>query len=288
MSATATHTPTITGTGLVTGAPFTVTLSPLPAGSGAVFNLGNSADGQPIHIPARLQCIADATRGVTLGHPSGKALAIVEHFLAACALTNRVDVMATITSNLPADMASQLPIMEMPLLDGSAADWVPLLEQLPESQPATYTLPHAVHYQHNDTVSLYAVPSDHFQITYAVDFDHPELRNTWIHWDSQSENAMQLASAQTFGFVRELPEMQAKGLARGVTAENTLGLTDEGGYTRPLRFDHEPVIHKALDLIGDMTLMGHNPLHINAHVYAFSAGHASHTAFAKQLQPLLV
>lgn len=272
----------ITGTGLVTGAPFTVTLSPLPAGSGVVFQLGVDGSGQPVHIPARLEAIVDATRGVTLGHPSRKVLAIVEHFLCACALSNRMDVLVDVAA------PEGLPMAEMPLLDGSSAQWLPLLNQLPESPKARYALPHAVHYQHNDDICIYAIPSDRFQISYAVNFDHPDLQNTWIHWDSESDNAMQLAEAQTFGFVRELPAMQAQGLARGVTAENTLGLTDEGGYTRPLRFDSEPVVHKALDLIGDCSLMGLNPLQINAHVFAFNAGHASHTEFAKRLKPVLI
>lgn len=270
---------TVTGIGLITGLPVSAQLSPLPAGSGVVFDIAQDVKnpgGERVQIPARLQCIADATRGVTLGHPSGTFISIVEHFLAATALTNRRDVLVTVNG-----------APELPLLDGSSAQWVTALEHLPESPIETYDLPQAVRYQHNDTVRLYAVPSEHFQITYAVDFDHPELQNRWIHWDSKAPDAKQLLEARTFGFVRELPLLQAQGLAKGVSEDNTLGLTDDGGFTRPLRFELEPVIHKALDLIGDFSLMGMNPLHINAHVFAFNAGHASHTAFATKLQEVL-
>ncbi|MEZ4574645.1 MAG: UDP-3-O-acyl-N-acetylglucosamine deacetylase [Vampirovibrionales bacterium] len=53
-------------------------------------------------------------------------------------------------------------------------------------------------------------------------------------------------------FVRELPALQAQGLAKGVSLDNTLGLTDEGGYTAELRLPDEPLRHKVLDLIGDL------------------------------------
>jgi UDP-3-O-[3-hydroxymyristoyl] N-acetylglucosamine deacetylase len=262
----------VTGIGLVTGLEITAQLSPLPAGTGIVFDVPSKDGQERVQIPARLACIADATRGVTLGHPSGAFVSIVEHFLCASAVTNRQDVLVTIDGG-----------PELPLLDGSSQDWVEPLMALPESPMQTMNLTSAVRYQHNDDVHLYALPSDHFEISYAVNFDHPELANRWIHWDSESEDAHQLLSAQTFGFVRELPALQQSGLAKGVSEKNTLGLMDNGGFTRPLRFELEPVTHKALDLIGDLSLMGINPMGIKAHVFAFNAGHASHTAFASKL-----
>jgi UDP-3-O-[3-hydroxymyristoyl] N-acetylglucosamine deacetylase len=62
---------------------------------------------------------------------------------------------------------------------------------------------------------------------------------------------------------------------------------EAGGYSRPLRHDDEPVYHKVLDLIGDLTLTGINPLTLKAHVFAINAGHGSHTAFAERLLQLL-
>ena len=92
-----------------------------------------------------------------------------------------------------------------------------------------------------------------------------------------------IAPARTFGFVRELPALQAQGLAKGVSLDNTLGLTDEGGYTAELRLPDEPLRHKVLDLIGDLMLCGVPITGIRAHIVARNAGHTSHMAFGKQL-----
>ncbi len=281
---TSTHSPSqatqtealkISGTGLITGLPVNVSIQQGEVGDGIVFDLG---DG--VEIPALLETVVNADRGVTLGHPSGKTLSIVEHFLCACSLMG--------LSNLRVRVEGA---PELPLLDGSAAPWLDAMTQHFQKTPSKslpdLILPQALFYEHNETTCLYALPSSHFKITYSVNFPHPGLEKTFEHWDSLSDKPTQLAPARTFGFVRELPILQAQGLAKGVSLENTLGLTDEGGYTAPLRFENEPVKHKMLDLIGDLTLMGFNPMRIKAHIYAFNAGHSSHTAFAKILRQKL-
>jgi len=268
----------VTGVGLITGLPVSVTIAQAPVGSGIVFHWVD-ADGTVFPIPARLATIVNTERGVTLasGDPrsGGKTLSIVEHFLCACALTNQMDLVVTVKG-----------APELPLLDGSAQQWVELLGPGPMILP-DITLNQAVFYRHNDAICIYAVPSDEFQVSYSVDFGHPGLNDAWIHIKPGQDNEVNLAEAQTFGFVRELPILQAQGLAKGVTIDNTLGLTDDGGFTRLLKYEAEPIYHKTLDLIGDLTLMGINPLRIKAHIYAVNAGHDSHTAFAKQLLSVL-
>lgn len=260
----------IQGHGLITGLPVSVSIEPLPEGQGIIFDLGDNT-----LIPARLEAIANADRGVTLGHPSGKHVSIVEHFLCGCALAGFTDLKVRIEG-----------APELPILDGSASEWMDALNRHfgnKRSPENVLTLRHAVFHRYNDDICLYAVPATHFKVTYSVNFPHPGLEDVWAHWDSQTDPAGEVASARTFGFVRELPILQAQGLARGVSLENTLGFTDEGGYTTPLRMEAEPVRHKILDLLGDLTLTGISPLRMNAHIYAFNAGHASHTAFAKHL-----
>ncbi|MBX2861787.1 MAG: UDP-3-O-acyl-N-acetylglucosamine deacetylase [Vampirovibrio sp.] len=262
---------TVSGKGLITGLPVTVEIEAAPIGHGIVFYL----DGE-LPIPARLETVVNTERGVTLGHPSGKFLAIVEHFLSACAMAEASDLKVSVNG-----------APELPLLDGSAIEWIKHLNTgLPDCMikpKPELELAQPVHYVHNDTTLLYALPSNRLQVTYAVDFDHPDLRQRWIRWDSAKDTVEDIAKAQTFGFVRELPTLQAMGLAKGVDEHNTLGLTDDGGYTRPLRMEDEPIRHKILDLWGDLMLTGLNPLHIKAHIFAFNAGHASHTGFAKKL-----
>ncbi|MEB3245356.1 MAG: UDP-3-O-acyl-N-acetylglucosamine deacetylase [Vampirovibrionales bacterium] len=285
------------GNGLITGQPVEVVLKSRANQTGIIFELYESFDALPVAvIPASVAAVADASRGVTLIDPArGVTLSIVEHFLAACALTNRLDVCVQIK------MAAGTKKFELPLLDGSAQGWIPPLMRLDASERSltlaldAQTL--ACSYRHNDDIMLYAMPlppqtdgssaaEPVLQLTYAVNFKHPDLCNRYARWDAASDGPEAIASAGTFGYLSELPAMQAMGLALGVTEDNTLGLTDAGGYTRPLRMDDEPIKHKMLDLIGDLTLvMGEyvNPLQLPLHIVALQAGHASHIAFGKLL-----
>ena len=77
------------------------------------------------------------------------------------------------------------------------------------------------------------------------------------------------------------------GFAKGVTAENTVGLIDEG-YTTALRSENEPIKHKILDVIGDLYLTGVNPLNLRAQILVKEAGHAVHLKVAKILKDKLI
>jgi UDP-3-O-[3-hydroxymyristoyl] N-acetylglucosamine deacetylase len=264
------------GTGLITGLPVSVRVEAGPVGSGIVFWLDEQTA-----IPARLPSVVNTNRGVTLAHPSKKFLSIVEHFLCAASLAGVTDAAVHVTG-----------APELPILDGSAAQWLAAFEQAmghpAETPEADIALKGAVFLRPTDEICLYALPADHFAITYAVDFDHPDMACRWTRWDARTDGPDTFAPARTFGYLRELPVLQAQGLAKGVSLENTLGLTDDGGYTTPLRFDEEPTRHKLIDLIGDLTLMGINPLRLKAHIFAVNAGHESHVAFASRLQQSLI
>lgn len=264
---------TVSGIGLITGKPVEVEIQPADPGHGVIFYMeGVSA------IPARLSSVVHTDRGVTLADAEGKTISIVEHFLCAVSMAGLSDLKV---------MVHGAP--EMPILDGSAQDWIREFETswpLQRPEPSV-DLPKAIFYRHNEDICVYAIPDTHFKVSYCVDFNHPELRNQWVRWDSREQAAELVSASATFGFLSELPAMQAKGLALGVRPENSLGLIEEGGYSRPLRHDLEPVYHKVLDLIGDLALTGLNPLTLKAHVFAINAGHGSHTAFACKLLKVL-
>ncbi|MEB3206760.1 MAG: UDP-3-O-acyl-N-acetylglucosamine deacetylase, partial [Vampirovibrionales bacterium] len=232
--------------GLISGLPVTARLSSNLPGSGVRFLYARTEHDTPVEIPATLEAVVNADRGVTLADTSRRVtLSIVEHFLAACAMTHRLDVTVRV-----------MGAPELPLLDGSAAPWLEPLRRLPESIkcPSRFDFSKPLVYRHSDQIEIIALPDTHFKITYAVDFDHPMLRQRWCQWDACQDSIEQLASARTFGLVRELPVLQAQGLAKGVSLNNTLGLNEDGGTTTPLRMADEPIFHKMLDLIGDLTL----------------------------------
>ena len=259
----------VSGIGVITGKIVEVSISPAEPGHGIVFYIDGKSP-----IPAHLASVAHLDRGVTLANREGKTLSIVEHFLCAAALAGLSDLKVSV-SGAP----------EMPILDGSAQDWLKLFARHFEVQrpKPSLALRGAVFYRHSDDIVLYALPDTHFKLSYSVDFDHPDLNGRWVRWDSQLDNPALISTACTFGYVSELPALQLRGLALGANLENSLGLIEAGGYSRALRHDDEPIYHKALDLIGDLSLSGINPLSLKAHVFAINAGHGSHVPFAKRL-----
>ena len=267
------NTVAIEGIGLITGKPVKVTLRLALAGQGVVF-YPDSWTSEP--VPARLEAVVNTDRGVTLANKERKMLSIVEHFLSATAMTGIRDL-DVLVEGAP----------ELPILDGSALPWLePLKKLCPDAKAPSpiLELSEAIYYRSADGHSVvYAIPDNHFSMTYAVDFEHDALRTRWARWDSACDPIEVLAHAGTFGHLSELPALQSRGLAMGVREENTLGLLENGEYTRDLRQVDEPIFHKMLDLIGDLSLSGLNPLTLKAHIFAINAGHGSHTAFAKQL-----
>ncbi|MBY0405554.1 MAG: UDP-3-O-acyl-N-acetylglucosamine deacetylase, partial [Cyanobacteria bacterium] len=220
---------TLEGHGLISGLPVKVSIQKSKPGEGICFQL---EDGTV--IPARLETVVNTNRGVTLAYPNGKYLSIVEHFLCACSLLGLTDLRV---------MVEGAP--ELPILDGSASVWYEALLAHFGNNPAKIQpqveLPQAVFVRISDSVCLYALPADHLKITYAVDFPHPDLKQSFGHWDSLADGPEAFLSARTFGMLRDLPILQAQGLAKGVSLENTLGLTDEGEYTTSLRMEDEPL-----------------------------------------------
>lgn len=269
---------TLAGTGLITGKPVEVHLRPMPAGTGIVFDVAGT------RIPAQPSYVINTDRGVTLA-AEGKTLSLVEHFLSACAMVGATDLCLRV-SGAP----------ELPILDGSALPWVQFLQaHVPvnsvafESEILDLQAPVVYSDPGDPQIHLTAFPADRLEITYLVDFDHPDLRRRWWTWqESQGSLIAAIAPARTFGFVSELPALQARGLALGVSLDNTLGLTETGDCTTPLRMPDEPIRHKILDLIGDLMLCG-IPIHrLKARLVVFCAGHGSHLAFGQQLRQVLM
>lgn len=213
---------------------------------------------------------------IVLGNKKSKIM-LVEHFAAACAILgiNSIDV--------------HVSKSEMPILDGSSKEWVELFEEagIEKRKSESYTLKEPVYYLNGKT-HLVILPSDELNITYGVNYDHPDLRNRWVSLSKKDikEHIDEIIEARTFGYLKDLKKFQLFGFARGVSYENTVGLKEEG-YTTELRSEFEPVKHKILDLIGDLYLTGVSPLDLKAHIIVKEAGHAVHVKAAKLLKDKL-
>ncbi len=252
---------------LMSGEPSSVKLVP-SLRKGIRFYVNN------IPILASLENVLTTDHCVTLGTNTAK-ISLVEHFMAACAIC-KIDALDVYCSN-----------SEMPILDGSAKTWVDKFDEvgIEYSVRDMWQLKTPLAYLNGKThVVIY--PSDRLEISYAVNYNHPDLRNRWVSYDP--EKLHEIKEARTFGYLSELEMMQAHGFGRGVTYENTVGMKDDGSYTCPLRSEFEPAKHKMLDLIGDLYLTGVNPLMLKAHIIVKEAGHTVHVKAANMLKEKLI
>ena len=195
---------------------------------------------------------------------------LCEHFMAACGILgiNSIDVYVSKP--------------EFPILDGSSKLWVELFKNagITKEKRQFYTVSEPVYYLNGKT-SLVVLPDKELTLSYAVNYDFPDLTRRWVAFDKK--NIDEIVEARTFGFYKDLKRFQMLGFAQGVTLENTLGLKDVG-FTSDLRSENELVKHKILDLIGDLYLTGVNPLNLKCQILVKEAGHAVHVSLTKMLK----
>ena len=259
---------TITGNGLMKNKPCKVTFFPSDSGKIRYFVKGEEAfDACVDNVLATDHC-------VTLGNKKSKVM-LEEHLSAALAFCgiDSVDIC--------------MDEFEVPALDGSAKLWVELFKQagIEKAKQKFYTVKEPVYYLNGKT-SMVILPDEELFMSYAVNYDHKDLRNRWVSFTQKSKED-EIIEARTFGFLKDLKKYQLLGFARGVTYDNTVGLKDEG-YTTTLRSASEPIKHKILDLIGDFNLTGINPLKLKAEIIVKEAGHTVHVKCAKMLKDKIV
>ncbi len=260
----------LTGIGLHSGVQTTVRLCPAPAGTGRYF-----ARTDLPNIP-RISAHIDAVNSTTLStelKEGSASVRTVEHLLASLAALGIQDARIEIDGG------------EVPLLDGSAQEWVAAIlaagwvdnELITPGQPVTEAV-----WLHQGDQFVAALPSPALRFTYGIDFDLKPIGNQWYSWQpDQASFVTAIAPARTFGMAHQIEQLQQAGLIKGGSLENALVCDQEKWINPPLRFPNEPVRHKLLDLIGDLSLLGLFP---QAHFIAYKASHNLHVKLAKQLR----
>jgi UDP-3-O-[3-hydroxymyristoyl] N-acetylglucosamine deacetylase len=175
--------------------------------------------------------------------------------------------------------------LEVPILDGSGKPFVDLIQAAGIKQfrrrKRFLRIRRPVSVEGGGK-RITILPSDRFLLTCDVFFDHPLVGRQVLEIEVTPDRyAEEIAPARTFGFEYELPQMRNMGLIRGGSLENAVcfdrtSIMNSGG----LRFPDECCRHKALDLIGDLALIGKPLL---GHVIAEKAGHAMHFALVNRI-----
>ncbi|HLJ51531.1 MAG TPA: UDP-3-O-acyl-N-acetylglucosamine deacetylase [Bryobacteraceae bacterium] len=257
------------GVGLHSGVPVSIRILPAPPSTGIVFV---RTDLDRFTIPASWRYVARVSYATSLMR-QGVLISTTEHLL-------------SVFYSMGLDNAYvEIDNLEVPILDGSGQPFVELLRKAGlksyrrRKRYLRIRRPVSVE---ADGKRISILPADAFLLTCDVFFAHPMIGRQSLDLEVTPEvYADDIAPARTFGFEHELDQMRDMGLIRGATLENALcfygdGVRNDGG----LRFEDECCRHKALDLIGDLALIGRPLL---GHVIAERAGHAMHTALVARI-----
>ena len=260
------------GVGLHSGDLVRLTLRPAPENHGIQFcrvDLSN----RPI-VPATVEAVADTRLATTLRWGDA-TIGTVEHLMAALAGVG-VD-----------NALIEVDAAELPIMDGSAAPWVFLIEAAGlavQHEPRRFLriLEPVVHVTAD--VSALLKPHDGFQLQYTLSYDHPVLRahsNCVAVEFSATSFRRELARARTFGVLEDFDSLKARNLVRGGSLDNALVVDGEGILNEHgLRLRDEFARHKMVDAVGDLYLLGYPLL---GTFIGFKSGHGTNHELLKRL-----
>ncbi len=265
------------GVGLHSGQRVEITLRPAAPDTGIVFRRVDLA--QAPDIVASAQAVTDTRLASTLSQGNARVLT-VEHLMSACCGLG--------VDNLYVDITAE----EIPILDGSAASFVYLLQSAGiEAQKAPrrfIRVTRAVEVREGQGAQAKWArlePYHGFKLRFEIDFKHPAVDATGqvVEFDLSSGNySRDIARARTFGFTRDVEMMRSNGLALGGGLDNAIVMDDYKVLNADgLRYDDEFVKHKILDAMGDLYIVG-KPL-LGAY-HAFRSGHAMNNQLLRALQ----
>ncbi len=241
---------TVSGIGVHSGLPVTLTLHPADPGTGIVF-LRTGIEGRPDReIRADVRSVTATEFATVLGDHSGPLCSTAEHVMAAL-------------SGLGVDNAIvEIDGPEVPIMDGSAEPFVAAIDQvgiITQSAARSYIqVLKPVRVARGDAFGELRPYARGFRVEVEIDFDHALIGRQSLAFDVDPASfRREVARARTFGFMRDVAKLWSAGYALGATFENTLVVT-ENRILNPdgVRFADEFVRHKALDAIGDLALAG--------------------------------
>ena len=268
------------GVGVHSGQKVELTLRPAPADHGITFRRTDLP--VPVDIPVNAFAVSDTRMASTIspgGDPGAPKVQTIEHLMSACAGLG--------LDNLVVDITAE----EVPILDGSAASFVYLLQsagiEVQRAPKRFLRVKKPVEIREGEGASLKWArlePHHGYRLTFEIDFGHPALDATGqrVSFDMGSGRYQaDIARARTFGFTRDVEMMRARGLGLGGSMDNVIVIDDYRVLnSEGLRYDDEFAKHKILDAIGDLHIAGKPLL---ASYVAYKSGHALNNKLLRQL-----
>lgn len=245
-------------------------IRPAEVDEGIVFVRGDLSGNN--RIKADVHNVRDTTLATTLGL-NGVTVSTVEHLMSAF-------------SGMGVDNAVvEVDAQEVPIMDGSARPFVDLLKdvgtRVQGKKKKLLVIKEKIAVSDGEGTAMF-LPYPEFRITYKIEFDHPAIGVQSYHMNiSDISYEDEICEARTFGFLRDVEYLQAKGLALGGSLKNAVVLDEQRIINKDgLRFPDEFVKHKILDAIGDLSLLG---IPIIGHFVACKSGHRLNNLLLKEL-----
>ena len=268
------------GVGVHSGHKVELTLRPAPPDTGVVFRRVDLAP--PVDIPVTASVVSDTRMASTIsagGDPLAPKVQTIEHLMSACAGLG--------LDNLWVDITAE----EVPILDGSAASFVFLLQsagiEMQDAPKRFIQVMKTVEVREGEGAALKWArlePFHGYKLSFEIEFNHPAVDATGrrVEFDfSQGVYKRDIARARTFGFTKDVEMMRARGLGLGGNMDNVIVIDDYRVLnTEGLRYDDEFVKHKILDAIGDLHIAGKPLL---ASYVAYKSGHALNNKLLRKL-----
>ena len=261
-----------TGVGVHTGQKVVMVLRPAPVDNGIVF-CRSDLPGNPA-IPAHALNVGNTTMATVI-EKDGARVSTVEHLMSAFAGLG--------IDNAFVDVSAE----EVPIMDGSAGTFVFLLQSaglVEQPAPKKYLrILKTIELEKGDK-KVRLEPFNGFKVGFTIDFKHPvfDATTSQVEVDfGQVSFVREVARARTFGFTQDVEMMRSRGLGLGGSLDNVVVVDDfrvlnaEG-----LRMDGEFVMHKALDAVGDLYMVG-RPI-IGA-FYGYKSGHEMNNLLVRKL-----
>ncbi|MCR5866729.1 MAG: UDP-3-O-acyl-N-acetylglucosamine deacetylase [Aquincola tertiaricarbonis] len=268
------------GVGVHSGRKVELTLRPAPPDHGIVFRRIDLP--QPVDIPVSAEAVSDTRMASTIsagGDPGAPKVQTVEHLMSACCGLGLDNLQIDITAD------------EVPILDGSAASFVFLLQSagivLQDAPKRFIRVLKPVELREGEGAALKWArlePHHGYRLTFEIEFNHPAVDATGqrvVFEMGSGQYKREIARARTIGFAKDVDVMRARGLTLGGNMDNAIVFGDRELLNADgLRYDDEIAKHKILDAIGDLYMAGKPML---ASYTSFKGGHALNNRLLRKL-----
>lgn len=268
------------GVGVHSGRKVELTLRPAPADHGIVFRRIDLP--QPVDIPVSAEAVSDTRMASTIsagGDPGAPKVQTVEHLMSACCGLGLDNLIIDITAD------------EVPILDGSAASFVFLLQSagivMQDAPKRFIRVLKPVELREGEGAALKWArlePHHGYRLTFEIEFNHPAVDATGQRVTFEMGSGLykrDIARARTIGFAKDVDVMRSRGLTLGGNMDNAIVFGDRELLNADgLRYDDEIAKHKMLDAIGDLYMAGKPML---ASYTSFKGGHALNNKLLRKL-----